>query len=88
MAGRVQVPCGSFFETSGILFYLWLYRIPMPIFSTGFIQTPEIAGFRSIVNTVLFFTFFYLGFIRSGEAVRPLDRVAEASGLIEEPACD
>jgi len=55
---------GAFFETSGILFYLWLYRIPMPIFSTGFIQTPELAGFRSIVNTVLFLTFFYLGFIR------------------------
>ena len=55
---------GAFFETSGILFYLWLYRIPMQIFSTGFIQTPELAGFRSIVNTVLFLTFFYLGFIR------------------------
>ena len=55
---------GAFFETSGILFYLWLYRIPMPIFGTGFIQTPELAGFRAIVHTVLFFTFFYLGFIR------------------------
>ena len=55
---------GAFFETSGILFYLWLYRIPMPIFGTGFVQTPELAGFRAIVHTVLFFTFFYLGFMR------------------------
>ena len=55
---------GAFFETSGMLFYLWLYRIPMPIFSTGFVQTPELAGFRAIVNTVLFCTFFYLGFMR------------------------
>jgi hypothetical protein len=55
---------GAFFGTSGILFYLWLYRIPMPIFSTGLVQTPELAGFRSIVHTFLFLTFFYLGFIR------------------------
>ena len=55
---------GAFFEISGILFYLWLYRIPMPIFGTGFIQTPELAGFRTLVHTVLFCTCFYLGFMR------------------------
>jgi len=55
---------GAFFETSGILFYLWLYRIPMPIFGTRFVQTPELAGFRALVHTVLFCTCFYLGFMR------------------------
>jgi hypothetical protein len=36
----------------------------MPIFSTGFVQTPRLAGFRAVINSLLFFTFFYLGFIR------------------------
>jgi len=62
---------GAFFETSGMLFYLWLYHIPMPIFGTGFVQTPALAGFRAIVHTVLFCTFFYLGFMRKWQGHAP-----------------
>jgi len=62
---------GAFFETSGMLFYLWLYHIPMPIFGTGFVQTPALAGLRAIVHTVLFCTFFYLGFIRKWQGHAP-----------------
>jgi hypothetical protein len=55
---------GAFFVNAGILFYLYLYRVSVPIFSTGFIETPGISGVRSIIHAVLFLTFFYLGFIR------------------------
>ena len=55
---------GAFFVNAGILFYLYLYRVSVPIFSTGFIETPGISGVRSIVHAILFLIFFYLGFIR------------------------
>lgn len=55
---------GSFFMSAGILFYLYYYRVSVPIFSTGFTETPEISGARSIVHTIFFLIFFYLGFLR------------------------
>jgi hypothetical protein len=55
---------GAFFESGGILLYLYIYRVPVPLFSTGYIESPEISGLRSIVHLSLFFVFFYLGFIR------------------------
>jgi hypothetical protein len=41
-----------------------LARVSVPLLGTGFIETPEISGVRSIVHAILFLTFFYLGFIR------------------------
>jgi hypothetical protein len=55
---------GAFFVNAGILFYLYLAGVSVPLLGTGFIETPEISGVRSIVHVVLFLTFFYLGFIR------------------------
>jgi hypothetical protein len=55
---------GAFFVNAGILFYLYLARVAVPLLGTGFIETPEISGLRSIVHAVLFLIFFYLGFIR------------------------
>jgi hypothetical protein len=55
---------GAFFVNAGILFYLYLARVSVPILGTGFIETPEVSGVRSIVHAVLFLIFFYLGFIR------------------------
>ena len=55
---------GAFFVNAGILFYLYLARVSVPLLGTDFIFTPEISGVRSIVHAVLFVTFFYLGFIR------------------------
>ena len=54
---------GAFFVSAGILFYLYLARVSVPILGTGFTATPEVSGARSIVHVVLFLTFFYLGFI-------------------------
>jgi hypothetical protein len=55
---------GAFLMNVGILFYLYLARVSVPLLGTTFIETPEISGMRSIVHVVLFLTFFYLGFIR------------------------
>jgi len=55
---------GAFFVNAGVLLYLYLARVSVPILGTSIIETPEISGVRSIVHAVLFLTFFYLGFIR------------------------
>ena len=55
---------GAFFVNAGILFYLYLARVSVPILGTGLTETPEVSGVRSMVHAVLFMTFFYLGFIR------------------------
>jgi hypothetical protein len=55
---------GAFFVNAGILLYLYLAGVSVPLLGTSFIETPEISGVRSIVQAVLFVTFFYLGFIR------------------------
>jgi hypothetical protein len=55
---------GAFFVNAGILFYLYLAGVSVPLLGTSLIETPEISGVRSIVQAVLFLTFFYLGFIR------------------------
>ena len=45
---------GAFFVNAGILFYLYLARVSVPILGTGFIETPAVSGARSIVHAVLF----------------------------------
>ncbi len=55
---------GSFFVSAGVLFYLYLAGISVPVLGTGLTETPGISLFRSIVHTILFVTFFYLGFLR------------------------
>jgi hypothetical protein len=55
---------GAFFVNAGILFYLYLARVSVPLLGTRFIQTPEVSGARSIIHAVLFMTFFFLGFLR------------------------
>jgi hypothetical protein len=70
MGGRIpwQDVCkflaGAFFVNAVVLFYLYLARVSVPVLGTRFIETPELSGARAIVHTVLFVTFFYLGFIR------------------------
>jgi hypothetical protein len=55
---------GAFLVNTGILFYLCLSGVSVPLLGTSFIETPEVSRLRSIVHAVLFLTFFYLGFIR------------------------
>jgi len=55
---------GAFFVSAGVLFYLYITDVSVPVLGLGFAVTPEINGMRSIVHFVLFLTCFYLGFIR------------------------
>jgi len=56
---------GAFFVNAGILFYLYLAGVSVPLLGTSFVETPELSGLRSIVHAILFLTSFYLGFIRN-----------------------
>jgi hypothetical protein len=55
---------GAFFVSSGILFYLYLADVSVPLLGTGFVETPRISGGRSIVHFILFLLCFYFGFVR------------------------
>ena len=59
---------GAFFVSSGILFYLYLADVSVPLLGTGFVETPRISGSRSIVHFILFLLCFYFGFVRKLKA--------------------
>ena len=59
---------GAFFVSSGILFYLYLADISVPLLGTSFVETPQISGGRSIVHFILFLLCFYFGFVRKANA--------------------
>ena len=64
----VKFLAGAFFVSSGILFYLYLAGVPVPLLGTGFVETPQISGGRSIVHFMLFLLCLYFGFIRKPKA--------------------
>jgi hypothetical protein len=55
---------GAFFVSSGILFYLYLADVSVPLLGTSFVDTPQISFGRSIVHFILFLLCFYFGFVR------------------------
>lgn len=55
---------GAFFVSAGILFYLYLADVSVPLLGTGFVETPKVSGGRSIVHFILFLLCFYFGFVR------------------------
>ena len=55
---------GAFFVSSGILSYLYFAGVSVPLLGTGFVETPQISGGRSIVHFILYLLCFYLGFVR------------------------
>jgi hypothetical protein len=62
--GLSEVLGRRFFTSSGVLFYLYLAEVSVPLLGTRFVQTPELSGARSIIHFVLFFLCFYFGFIK------------------------
>jgi hypothetical protein len=58
---------GAFFVSSGILWYLWITGVTIPIVlpyaGTISVETPAISGQRAIVHFILFLLCFYFGFI-------------------------
>jgi hypothetical protein len=59
---------GAFFVSSGILFYLYLAGVSVPLLGTDFVETPNISGARSIVHFILFSLCFYYGFVSKPKA--------------------
>ena len=59
---------GAFFVSSGILFYLYLANVSVPLLGTGFVETPKISAGRSIVHFILFGLCLYFGFVRRPKA--------------------
>ena len=55
---------GAFFVSSGILFYLYLADVSVPLLGTDFVQTPRLGAARSVVHFILFLLCLYSGFIR------------------------
>jgi hypothetical protein len=55
---------GAFFVSAGILFYLYLANVSVPLLGTHIVVTPEISGWRSIVHFILFGLCLYFGFIQ------------------------
>jgi hypothetical protein len=54
---------GAFFVSSGILFYLYLAGVSVPLLGTDLVETPQISGGRSIVHFILFLLCLYFGFV-------------------------
>ena len=54
---------GAFFVSFGILVYLYLADVSVPLLGTRFVETPQISGARAIVHSILFLLCFYFGFV-------------------------
>jgi hypothetical protein len=50
---------------SGMLFYLYLADVSVPILGTNIVETPEISDYRSAVHFILFLPCLYFGFIKA-----------------------
>jgi hypothetical protein len=59
---------GAFFVSSGVLLYLCLADVSVPLLGTGFVETPRLSGGRSIVHFILFLLCLYFGFVRKPQA--------------------
>lgn len=53
---------GAFFVSAGVLFYLYLVKVSVPIGSI--LVPPRVHGVRAIVHSTLFAISFYFGFLR------------------------
>lgn len=59
---------GAFFVSSGILFYLCLAGVSVPLLGTSFVESPQLSGVRSSVHFILFLLCFYFGFLKKPQA--------------------
>jgi hypothetical protein len=59
---------GAFFVSFGILVYLYLADVSVPLLGTSFVETPAISGGRAVVHFILFLLCFYFGFVRKPNA--------------------
>jgi uncharacterized protein (DUF486 family) len=73
---------GAFFVSSGILFYLYLADVSVPLLGTSLVETPQISGGRSIVHFVLFLLCFYFGFVKKPKPAILIGLIIAASIVV------
>lgn len=57
---------GAFFVSSGMQFYFYLAKIPIPILGTNAVQSPELSGVRGLIHFVLFVVCLHFGWFSRG----------------------
>jgi len=62
---------GAFFVSAGILFYLYLADVSVPLLGTNFVETPQISGGRSIVHFILFLLCLYFWVRQKAGGLKP-----------------
>jgi hypothetical protein len=53
---------GAFFVSGGMQFYFWQVNLPVPLYNTGIVQSPDVSLIRSVIHFGLFLTCLYFGF--------------------------
>lgn len=62
---------GAFFVSSGMQFYFYLAKIPIPLIWTSTVQSPELSAVRGTIHFVLFLVCLYFGwFFRAGRRAK------------------
>jgi len=54
---------GAFFVSSGMQFYFYMAKIPIPLMGTNAVQSPELSGVRGAIHFLLFLLCLYFGFL-------------------------
>ena len=52
---------GAFFVSSGMQFYFYLAKLPIPLMWTSAVQSPELSGVRGTIHFALFLVCLYFG---------------------------
>src|SRR5215469_2403547 len=62
---------GAFFVSSDILFYLYVADVSVPLLGTGFVETPNISGGRSICAFRPLPALFLFWVLQGDQGLRP-----------------
>ena len=87
---------GAFFVSSGMQFYFYFAKIPIPLMWTSAVQSPELSAVRGTIHFVLFLICLYFGWFfhrkRSGLSalslpfqIRSNYRITDNTSRIEPP---
>ena len=52
---------GAFFVSSGMQFYFYLAKVPIPLIWTSAVQSPDLSAVRGTIHFVLFLVCLYFG---------------------------
>jgi hypothetical protein len=58
---------GAFFVSSGMQFYFYLAKVPIPLVWTDAVQSPELSAVRGTIHLVFFLVCLYFGWFFRAE---------------------